>query len=151
MKTGFMLTGLVLLLIAIILSMNMYMVTPFIREGFTANVEATKKKAIESFVNRFYTNPASVGSSYEPIGEFDGITLKTGTESAWRSIAPNEPLNGPEFTPGPNSLFMFKNNQCKPECCGSSFSCSGGCVCTTPSQRQYIASRGGNRGVGNDL
>jgi hypothetical protein len=40
---------------------------------------------------------------------------------------------------------MFKNNQCKPECCPSSYSCDGGCVCTSPDQRQVIATRGGNR------
>jgi hypothetical protein len=83
---------------------------------------------------------------YEPIGSFDGVKLKTGNSvSSWRYTAPNESLTGPEFAPGPDSLFMFKNNQCKPECCGASFSCGGGCVCTTPQQRQYIAARGGNR------
>lgn len=83
---------------------------------------------------------------YQPIGAFDGVKLSTGNSvSSWRYTAPNESLMGPEFKPGPDSLFMFKNNQCKPECCGSSFSCGGGCVCTTPAQRQYIAGRGGNR------
>jgi len=52
---------------------------------------------------------------------------------------------------GPDSLFMFKNNQCKPECCGASFSCDGGCVCTTPKQRKFINERGGNRTVGGDV
>jgi len=79
------------------------------------------------------------------MGPYDGVKLSTGNDSAWRYTAPNEPLNGPEFTPGDDSLFIFKNNQCKPECCGSSYSCGGGCVCTTPQQRQYIAGRGGNR------
>jgi len=83
---------------------------------------------------------------YHPMGQFDGIKLSTGNSvSAWRYTAPNEPLTGAAFQPGDNDLFMFKNNQCKPECCGASFSCGGGCVCTTPEQRQYIASRGGNR------
>jgi hypothetical protein len=83
---------------------------------------------------------------YQPMGAFDGVKLSTGNSaSSWRYTAPNEPLMGPEFKPGADSLFMFKNNQCKPECCGASFSCGGGCVCTTPGQRQYIASRGGNR------
>ena len=39
---------------------------------------------------------------------------------------------------GPNSLFIFKNNQCLPECCPSTYSCSGGCVCTTDKQRKFI-------------
>ncbi len=145
MKTGFLITGLVLLLIAIILSMNMYLITPLLQtEGFQGE---KKTNMIDGFVDKFYET-AATGSEYKPIGEFDGVLLKTGNESAWRYTAPNEPLLGP--APGPNDLFMFKNNQCKPECCGASFSCGNGCVCTTPEQRQYIASRGGNRANVND-
>ena len=89
---------------------------------------------------------AGARDSYQPMGQFDGVKLSTGNSvSGWRYTAPNEPLTGAEFVPGDDSLFMFKNNQCKPECCGASFSCGGGCVCTTPEQRQYIAGRGGNR------
>ncbi len=149
MKTGFLLTGLILLFVAIILSMNMYLIAPLLQiEGFTDSASVSNKKAVEKFVDAFYEQ-AATGPSYSPIGEFDGISLKTGNESAWRGTAPNEPLVGP--APGPDSLFMFKNNQCKPECCGASFSCGGGCVCTTPEQRQYIASRGGNRNASNDF
>ena len=83
---------------------------------------------------------------YEPMGAFDGVTLPTGNNvSTWRYTAPNEELLGAPFELGDDSLFMFKNNQCKPECCGASFSCSGGCICTTKDQRQLIAGRGGNR------
>ena len=93
----------------------------------------------------YLENAGGAREQYEPIGAYDGVRLKTGNSSQWRYTAPNEPLMGPAFEPGPDSLFMFKNNQCKPECCGASFSCGGGCVCTTPQQRQYIAERGGNR------
>ena len=98
----------------------------------------------------FRTNYAEVSGGardqYQPIGAFDGVALPTGNNvSAWRYTSPDEPLLGAPFEVGNDSLFMFKNNQCKPSCCGSSVSCSGGCVCTTPDQRQYIASRGGNR------
>ena len=100
----------------------------------------------EGFTNYFLENAGGSGNAYQGIGAFDGVKLtpQNGV-SQWRDTAPNEPLNGPEFQPGPDSLFMFKNNQCKPECCGASFSCDGGCVCTTPAQRNLIASRGGNR------
>lgn len=91
-------------------------------------------------------NAGGAKDGYQPMGQFDGVKLSTGNSvSQWRYTAPNEPLTGAEFVPGDDSLFMFKNNQCKPECCGASFSCGGGCVCTTPQQRQYIAGRGGNR------
>ena len=100
----------------------------------------------EGFNSYFLENAGGSGKTYQSIGAYDGVVLPTGNNvSSWRYTAPNEKLLGDEFVPGPDSLFMFKNNQCKPECCGASFSCGGGCVCTTPQQRQYIASRGGNR------
>lgn len=100
----------------------------------------------EGFAN-YSLGGASSGVDYKPIGVYDNITkLPANGLSAWRDTLPNEPMAGPEFKgPSPDNLFMFKNNQCKPECCGASFSCSGGCVCTTPAQRQMLASRGGNR------
>ena len=39
-------------------------------------------------------------------------------------------------------MFMFAYNQCRPECCPSTFSCDHGCVCTTEQQRNFINSRG---------
>jgi hypothetical protein len=87
-------------------------------------------------------------NKYEAIGPFDDVRVTPNNGvSAWRATAPNEPLLGPDFEPGLDSLFMFKNNQVKPECCGSSYSSDMGCVCTTPQQRKYITTRGGNRTV----
>lgn len=105
----------------------------------------------EAFTSYFLENGAGAKATYEPIGAYDGVQLPTSNSvSQWRYTAPNEKLNGAEFQPGPDSLFMFKNNQCKPECCGASFSCGGGCVCTTPQQREYINTRGGNRTAPDD-
>lgn len=48
----------------------------------------------------------------------------------------------------PNSMFMFAYNRCSPECCKDSpYSCSGGCVCMSNDQLNYIDSRGKNREV----
>jgi len=103
----------------------------------------------EGFKNQNMQAIKSAGGAkdnYVSIGGYDNVLLPTGNSvSKWRSTLPDEPLMGAEFSPDENNLFIFKNNQCKPECCGSSFSCSGGCVCTTAKQRQYIAGRGGNR------
>jgi len=92
-------------------------------------------------------SPAAAKDSYEPMGAFDNIKLSTGNTSSWRSTSPDEPLQGnyPKFEVGPDNLFMFKDNQCKPSCCGASYACDGGCVCTTPEQRNFINMRGGNR------
>lgn len=134
MRLGFLITGLVILLAANLLMLVM-------KPG----------RSSEGFTNYFLQNSGGAKSSYQPIGAFDGVKLETGNNvSQWRVTAPNEKLIGPDFNLGPDNLFMFKSNQCKPECCGSSFSCGGGCVCTTPEQRQLIASRGGNRTAPDD-
>lgn len=95
---------------------------------------------------------APAGDKYTAIGAYDNVVKKPAHgESNWRGPAPNEPLLGPEVELGDDNLFIFKNNQCKPECCPASFSCGSGCVCTTAKQRDFIASRGGNRTAPTDL
>jgi hypothetical protein len=133
MKTGFLITGLVLLLIANLLMVYSHRST---NEGFTSD---------------FLQNPAPSGNgkyTFQPIGAFDNIRITPNNSvSSWRGTSPNEPLVGPEFQPGPDSLFIFKNNQVKPECCDASYASDTGCVCTTPQQRNFINTRGGNRTV----
>jgi hypothetical protein len=130
MKTGFLITGLVLLLLA-----NLVMVYTSYSRGMG-----------EGFTNYFLENAGGAGKAYNPIGAFDNlrVTPDNGV-SSWRYTAPNEPLLGPQFEPGPDSLFIFRDNQAKPECCDASYASDTGCVCTTPQQRQYINMRGGNR------
>jgi hypothetical protein len=134
MKTAFLITGLVLLLVA-----NLMMV--YSKQSISG----------EGFMNYFLENAGSSGmgkNKYEAIGPFDDVRLVPDNGvSTWRYTAPNEPLMGPPFTVGPDSLFIFKNNQSKPECCSASYSSDTGCVCTTPEQRNYINMRGGNRTV----
>jgi hypothetical protein len=145
-RNTFLLSALFLLILANVLMMTygspVFMPTA---EGFAAHMEKPKKDG-DTFMN-YDSSPAGAKDAYQPMGPFDGIKLQTGNSSSWRYTAPDEPLNGyfPKFEVGPDNLFMFKDNQCKPECCGASFSCDGGCVCTTPQQRDYINARGGNR------
>jgi len=135
MKTAFLITGLVLLLIANLMMM----------------MHAKPMGSGEGFTSYFLENAGASGlgqNKFEPIGPFDQVRVTPTTGgSSWRGIDPNEPLLGPEFQPGPDSLFLFKNNQVKPECCSSSYSSDTGCVCSTPQQRNYINMRGGNRTV----
>jgi hypothetical protein len=99
----------------------------------------------EGFASYYLENAGGAKDAAEKVGPFDGVKLTCpGGGSEWKCNTPNEPMRGPAFKPGPDSLFIFKNNQCKPECCPSSYACDGGCVCTTPDQRQEIAGRGGN-------
>jgi len=142
-RNVFLITALIALIIA-----NILMITidsPAFRptaEGFAAYM--TSQVVTEKFSN-YAAGAAGAKDAYNPMGQFDGLKLSTGNSSSWRYTSPNEPLTAPAGEVGPDNMFMFKNNQCKPSCCGSSFSCSGGCVCTTPEQREYINSRGGNR------
>jgi len=140
----FLLTALVALIVANVL---MIMIdSPAFKptaEGFAAYMQSGFSNK-EKFAN-YGAEAAGAKDAYAPMGKFDGLKLTTGTESQWRVTSPNEPLIAPAEPLGPDNLFMFKNNQCKPSCCGASYSCNGGCVCTTPEQRDYINSRGGNR------
>jgi hypothetical protein len=132
MRTGVLLTGLFLLFLANFLAMW----------GFHGKVSR------EGFTTYFLESAGALTD--KPIGPFDNVRLETGNGvSQYRYNRPNEPLQGnyPPFKLGMDNLFMFKDNQCKPECCGASYACDGGCVCTTPDQRNFINSRGGNRTV----
>ena len=114
------------------------------REGFAASM-VRKGKNTEGFMDTLVQNGES-NFGTAPVGAYDGVNVGTGAYQGWRSTLPNEPLAGPNVdTPSLDNLFIFKNNQCKPECCGATLSCDGGCVCTTPDQRNLINSRGGNR------
>ena len=132
MKHAMFLGGLILLVVAALLLSQSNLIKGVTNEGFASY---------------YLENAGAAGKSNgEAMGPFDGVALTCPDGvSSWKCNTPNEPLNGPAFEPGPDSLFMFKNNQCKPECCPSSYACDGGCVCTSPDQRQVIASRGGNR------
>jgi hypothetical protein len=150
-RTTFLISALLLLILANILMMSY--ASPVLSatgEGFANYVmakkdEKGKKEGFQSY------SPGGAKDAYEPIGAFDGIRLQTGNNvSSWRYTAPNEPLKGnfPKFEVGPDNLFMFKDNQVKPECCGSSFSSDMGCLCVTNEQRAYINNRGSNRAPG---
>ena len=148
-RTTLLISALCMLILANILMMS-YASPAFLpsSEGFVSHMAQVNKKK-EAEAEGFRNNaPAGAKDQYQPIGSFDGVRLQTGNSvSDWRYTSPNEQLQGnyPKFEVGADQLFMFKDNQVKPECCGASYSSYGGCVCTTPEQRNYINMRGGNR------
>ena len=123
------------------------------RENFAASMVAAKKPVVRSGTIRegFMDMLVPVGGSAfgtAAIGSYDGRNMASGLPPAaqgFRARLPDEPLAGPEIEVGPDNLFIFANNQCKPECCGATLSCDGGCVCSTAKQRDFINQRGGNR------
>lgn len=97
-------------------------------------------------------------------GSLDGLYLYTGGSGfQWRKQPNNVPLlKGklfvPQGTPIPlrcesqyqslpqNSMFYFARNVASPLCCPSTYSTSGGCVCTTKAQQALLGMyRGGNK------
>jgi len=98
-------------------------------------------------VNESFMDYMTNGFATDPIGSYDGINLgaKLPPDSqGFRARLPNVPH--PKVTIDGDHLLPFVNNVCKPECCGSTMSCNGGgCVCTTPEDRDLINTRGGNR------
>jgi hypothetical protein len=121
-----------------------------VREGFASSVmrsSGPKTAPKEPFMNYLVPNSFTT----DAIGPYDNINLAANLPPAsqgYKANTPNEPLAGPPITLDNDHLLIFTNNQCKPECCGSTMSCNGGgCVCTTPDQREFINLRGGNRGA----
>lgn len=117
------------------------------REGFAAHFAASGAKKVEKFES-YLTSAGGSAFATAPIGMYDGVNMAADLPPAaqgFRRTQPDVPLAGPPVEVGPDNLFIFKNNQCKPECCGATLSCDGGCVCTTPDQRDFINRRGNNR------
>jgi hypothetical protein len=48
------------------------------------------------------------------------------------------------------NMFMFAYNQCKPECCPGTYSCSSGCICTNDNQKNFLMKRGNNKNYSNN-
>jgi hypothetical protein len=150
MKLPFLITGLIILFIASFLMIytGVSSYEGFMNQAANGVPTAQKQKEVEQFVNYFLEEAGGYGKGYEPMGACDNVKIVPNNgQSQYRNTLPNEPMMGPAFEVGPDSLFMFKNNQCKPECCGASYACDGGCVCSTPEQRKMINMRGGNRTV----
>lgn len=77
-------------------------------------------------------------------GSWDTRVQKKGPAIPWRS----QQMDTYKGTPVPlpeGQMFIFADNEFKPECCGSTVSSSSGCACITPAQMNYINQRGGNR------
>ena len=77
---------------------------------------------------------------------YDGVILKV-PEKPMELISPSikiSPLLGTSYAPltdylandQDDTMFLFKDNLCTPACCPSTYSCNGGCVCTTEQQKK---------------
>ena len=113
------------------------------REGFAAELVRGKPMKAEKFMDYL-----SNGFETQAIGSYDGINMAANLPKeaqGFRQRMPNVPHAGPPIMIDGDHLLPFTNNECKPDCCPSTLSCDGGCVCTTPGDRDLINTRGGNR------
>ena len=77
-------------------------------------------------------------------GSWETRKQQQGPDVPWRA----QQMDTYKGTPVPlpeGQLFLFADNQFKPECWGSAGSSSTGCACITRSQMDYVNQRGGNR------
>ena len=77
-------------------------------------------------------------------GSWETRPQKRGTSVAWRPQQ-HDTYKGTAVPLPEGQMFMWADNEFKPECCGSSVSSSTGCACVTKAQMDYINQRGGNR------
>ena len=90
---------------------------------------------------------------------FDGLVLKEQVKkvdviSPSRKLSPlfagYAPLNDHVANDSKDIMFLFKDNKCSPSCCPSTYSCNGGCVCTTHEQKTLGQKRGDNNTSSNN-
>ena len=77
-------------------------------------------------------------------GSWETRKQKQGPSIKWRSQQ-HDTYKGTPVPLKEGQMFMWADNEFKPECCGSSVSSSSGCACVTEAQMDYINQRGGNR------
>ena len=68
-------------------------------------------------------------------------TLLDKTSTVFGHTLPDNPTSNAPLGSAEEQLFMFSKNKCSPDCCPSTYTCSGGCVCTTEEQRNRIHGR----------
>lgn len=114
-----------------------------LQQGAEFLIGSNPKTVHESFAEKEgFMNYLANGFATDPIGSYDGLNMAANLPrdaQGFRARMPNVPH------PHGTDMLPFVNNEVKPECCGSTLSSDGGCVCTTPEDRNLINTRGGNR------
>ena len=106
------------------------------------NVKVGIKKKKEGFQS--LGAPVNYKMGNGVIGSWETRKQQKGPSLAWRKQH-HETYKGTAVPLPEGQMFMWADNEFKPECCGSSVSSSSGCACVTKAQIEYINQRGGNR------
>jgi hypothetical protein len=102
--------------------------------GFLNNTYENFVAGIDEFVDTGY------GNQYLKTNKPD-VPLLTDTQTLLRHDMPLADFKDAPLDNGQDQMFMFTKNKCSPDCCPSTYSCAGGCVCTTEQQRNSINKR----------
>ena len=94
------------------------------------------------------SNAASVGDSMNLSQSPDSWSekaLQYAGNMGYQTMLQKYQGNKGTHVPLQNTLFYFKNNEFKPECCPATYSTGDGCACMSVKQLEYLNERGGNR------
>lgn len=95
-----------------------------------------KPASKENFMQKEVGMPLNAGG----MGPYDGSSL--GSLSSEPLPVGTSPASSHE---DPNKLMLLSTNKVSADCCPSPFNTDTGCVCLTESDKNLMASRGGNR------
>jgi hypothetical protein len=129
---------------------NYFLIATLIVFFMLLYVYASRSPALQSELPKLERFNAQ--SSGTLLGSPDKIVVLQGSQAPdsfpasinWDNHQSMPTVDGTDGTP--RSMFMFAYNQCSPSCCnkGSPYTCSGGCVCMTDQQKNFVGTRGAN-------
>jgi hypothetical protein len=117
----------------IIVALSFYVVCHL---GFTNNTFENFVAGVNDYVE---TGGCYGNVKYEQKPSTHKLVEKTST--VYGHTLPDKEYTDAPLAEESERLFMFGKNKCSPECCPSTYTCSGGCVCTTEEQRKQIHGR----------
>lgn len=108
----------------------------FMKYGSSSPVAAR-----EHFMQQEVGMPLAAGG----IGPYDGVSMAG--SAGWMQTEPTEAGGAAPAgaSADPNKLMYLVDNKVSDSCCPSSFNTDTGCLCLTGDQKDFMASRGGNK------
>jgi hypothetical protein len=117
----------------IIMVLSLYVVCHL---GFTNNTFENFVAGVDEYVE---TGGCYGNVKYEQKPSSHELLKKTST--VYGHTLPDKKYTDAPLGEDDEALFVFGKNKCSPDCCPSTYTCSGGCVCTTEEQRTQLNGR----------
>jgi len=115
------------------------------KEEFKADINYDMRNKIKNLQNQENNIKLKIGKFITWQG--NQLPLKTKKKRVngdlYGSAGPS--INGINHHLIPKSMSVFSQNKCSINCCGQNpYTCSGGCICQTKKQNEFLSSRGHN-------